>query len=138
MATNIWQRPFADPSAQATTTNQYYQPGNSYGGSQDWYDTPISESIREQNLDLAYADYGNQIGVNNHNTAFRDWFQSEFPQYQRAYGLATMRNPLITIDQFTQTLPGMAQLQQIFRQQSPYQRGERNQLYAPIARWITR
>lgn len=135
---NIWSRPFTDPSTSQSSTNQYYNPGNSYGGSQDWYSTPISETIREQNLDLAYANYGNQIGVNNQNTAFRDWFFNEYPQFQRAYGLATMHNPLLGIDGFVDTLPGLQQLQRIFQQQSPYQRGERNPLYAPISRWINR
>lgn len=135
---NIWERPFTDPSSAQSTSNPYYQPGNSYGGSQDWYNTPISETIREQNLDLAYSNYGNQVGINNQNTAFRDWFYSEYPQFQRAYGLATMHNPLITIDDFVGTLPGYGQLQQMFQQQSPYQRGERNPLYSPISRWISR
>jgi len=134
---NIWERGFSQ-QPQATTTNTFFNPSSPYGGTKDWNTTPVAGQIREQNPQLAYAQYGDRIGVTNQNSAFRDWFFNQYPEFQRGYGLATLRNPLINIDQFTGTLPTLEALQQLFAQQSPYQRGERNAVYAPPARWITR
>lgn len=133
---SIWEKPFTQNSQ--SSTNPFYDANNSYFGTQDWNNTPVAGTIREQNPDLAYTQYGQNIGLTNQNSAFRDWFYNQYPEFQRGYGLATLRNPLITMDQYMTTLPNMNALRSLFMQQSPYQRGERNPLYAPPSRWINR
>lgn len=115
----------------------YYQPG-AYGGDQNWFSTPISQQMREQNQNLAYGYYGNNLGIQNNDSPFNKWFYSQFPKFQQAYGMASMENPLLTVDQFLSTLPSYAQLQQNYQMQSPAQRGENYTMYAPTPRWLNR
>lgn len=115
----------------------YYHPG-SYGGDQNWFSTPISQQMREQNQNLAYGYYGNNLGIQNNDSPFNRWFYNQFPKFQQAYGMASMENPLLTVDQFLSTLPSYAQLQQNYQMQSPSQRGENYGLYAPTVRWLNR
>jgi hypothetical protein len=148
MAAYIWNQPFTQqnpdprpmsPIAQpAASTNMYYQPGNGYGADRDWNTTPIAGQIREQNPQLAYAQYGQGLGIGDTDSAFNRWFYQQFPRFKNAYGLATLDNPLITIDQFLRTMPGMQGLQQQFQMLSPQARGLNHNSYAPISRWITR
>lgn len=135
---DIWSKPFTQQTQPSAQLNPFYNPGSTYGSAQDWNDTPLSGQIREQNPQLAYTQYGQNIGLTNQNSAFRDWFYNQYPEFQRGYGLATLRNPLITVDQYMETLPGMDALRQVFMQQSPGARGERASVYAPAARWIGR
>ena len=127
------------PQAPTAYSNSlYFQPGSTYGNTQSAYNTPLSAILREQNPQLAYAAYGNQMGIGDNDSAFNNWFYQQFPRFQRAYGLATMQNPNITIDTFMKSLPGMDQLRQQFETLSPGQRGLRQAAYAPLARWIGR
>ena len=137
---SIWDKPFTEqsPNGNQYSSNPYFDPNSNYGAESNGYDSPISGTIREQNPELAYAMYGQNMGVSDQNTAFRDWFFNQYPEFQRGHGMALLQNPFLTMDEYTSTLPSIQALQQIFRRQDPYARGERNPLYAPIARWITR
>src|SRR6476661_4710082 len=118
--------------------NTFFNPSSNYGASQDYFNTPLGGQLREQNPNLTYAYYGNKLGIGDNQTAFSQWFYNQFPQFQHAYGQATIQNPFITIDQFMQTLPGMQQLMSQFQNLSPQARGERWGQYAPASRWISR
>lgn len=125
--------------APAFGSNLFFNPNNNYGATNGgWYNTPLGAQLREQTPQLAYQYYGGQQGIGNTDTAFNQWFQQQYPRFQQAYGMATVQNPLITIDQFMKTLPNMQQLQGQFQQLSPDARGESARNFAPQARWIGR
>lgn len=118
--------------------NPFYNGGN-YGQSQDWYSSPISENIREENQNLAFASWANRMGVGNNDNTFNRWmYTTQRPRFQEAYGLATMDNPMMTIDQFISTLPQYQQMRAEYDQLSPEARGARYNAYAPNVRWIPR
>lgn len=133
---NIWDKPFTQQSS--TPANPFFDPSSTYGGDRDWTNTPLAGQIREQNPQLAYTQYGNQSGVSGNDGAFRNWFYQQYPEFQRGYGMATLRNPLITMDEYLKTLPSMDALRQQYMRESPYERGIRNAIYAPVSRWISR
>lgn len=136
---NIWDKPFTDQSTnQSQAPNPYYQSGSTYGADVDYNTSPISGAIREQNPQLAYAQYGNNIGLTNQDSQFQQWYYNQYPEFQRGYGLATMANPYLTIDDYTATLPNLAALMQRYQMESPDRRGIRDANFAPVARWITR
>ena len=78
------------------------------------------------------------MGIGDNDTAFNRWFYQQFPRFQNAYGMATLQNPLQTIDQFMKTLPGIQQLQQQYQSMSPTARGLNYNSNAPQVRWIGR
>src|SRR5690606_6773917 len=120
-------------------TNIWLQPGMNYGQTQDWYNTPISQAIREQNPRLAFNAWGARQGIPENDSTFSRWFnETQFPRFQSAMGQATLYNPLLTIDQFLATLPSYQQLQSQFAALSPSARGANYSQYAPVARWINR
>ena len=124
----------AGPSGQ----NLFYQPGNTYGADRNWNTTPLAGTIREQNPQLAYTQWAGTQGVADSDSAFNRFVLSQFPKFERAYGLATLQNPLITIDDFLQTMPGIGQLMRQYQMLSPAQRGEEQRTYSPQIRWIGR
>jgi hypothetical protein len=138
MAT-IWdQQPFGGASPPpASSGNTFYNGGN-YGQTQNWNDSPLGGIIREQNPQLAYAQYGQGIGVGDNDSAFNRWFYNQFPRFERGYGLATLQNPTLRMDSYLQTLPGMQALQQQYNLSSPGARGLSIGTFAPSTRWIGR
>lgn len=131
----------ASPAGNASggsSSNVFYKPGNGYGADRDWNSTPLTGQIRENAPSIAYAQYGQQQGIADNDNAFNRWFYQQFPRFQQAYGMATLDNPLITIDEFLKTMPGAGQLQGQFNQLSPQSRGLSYGAYAPSSRWITR
>jgi hypothetical protein len=137
---NIWDKPFTTPGAQSTgqASNVFYNPGSTYGADRNWNNSPLGGTIREQNPNLAYAQYGQGMGIGDNDTAFNRWFYQQFPRFQNAYGMATLQNPLQTIDQFMRTLPGLQQLQAQYQSMSPTARGLNYNSMAPQVRWIGR
>lgn len=137
---SIWDTPFTQgaPAAQSFGQDLFFQPGNTYGANQSFYDSPVSGIIRERQLPLAYSSFLNRQGVADTDTAFNRWAYQQFPRFERAYGMATMENPYITIDQFLATMPTVQGLQQQFQSLSPQMRGLDFGQTAPIARWIGR
>jgi hypothetical protein len=123
--------------APSQAGSMFYQPGQ-YGATQDWFNTPISQQMREENQNLAYGYYGNQQGIANNDSAFNQWFYKQFPKFQQSYGMASMENPLLTVDEFLKTLPSYAQLQGQYQMQSPTARGEQFNNYSPTVRWMNR
>lgn len=144
---SIWDTPYTRQGQSAgyqtgfgggTGTNPFFNSGSTYGADRDWNSSPIGESIREQRPDLAFSQWlGNQGVVDNDNT-FNRWAMAQLPRFERGYGLATLQNPFLTIDQFIQTLPGLGALQGQFQQLSQRQRGEEWSTYAPGVRHISR
>ena len=104
-------------------SSMYYQPGSTYGADQSYNTSPVSGTIREQNPQLAYTQYGQQIGIGDQDSPFNNWFFQQYPRFQRAYGQATLQNPFITIDDFLKTLPSLQQVQRQYMMQAPRQRG---------------
>lgn len=140
---NIWDQGggsggFGSYGAGPSGSNPFFQPGSTYGAPQSWNTTPIAGQIREKNPQLAFTQWAQGMGVADNDNQFNRWFLSQFPKFERGYGLATLQNPLITIDSFLRTLPSLGQMQQQFQMLSPAQRGENIQSFAPIARWIGR
>lgn len=141
---NIW-----DPVSMAGTTppaspnpigvgNPWYRPGGNYGQTQDWYNTPIGGSIREQDQPLAFASWLTRQGIGNTDNTFNRWAYSQTPRFQQAYDMATMDNPTMNIDQFIKTMPTYDQLRSEFQSLSPNARGAQHALYSPNARWLPR
>lgn len=129
----------ASPAPTWGGSNMFFNPGSTYGATNGgWYNTPLGGQLREQTPQLAYQYYGQGQGIGNTDTAFNQWFQQQYPRFQQAYGMATVQNPLITIDQFMRTLPNVQQLRGQFQQLGPDARGEQWRTYAPSARWIGR
>lgn len=135
---NIWEKPFTQAGGSSSQLNPFFDSNNLYGADQSYNNSPVSSTIREQNPQLAYSQYGNNLGVGGQNQNFQQWFYNQYPEFQRGYGQATMVNPYITIDDYMKTLPSLNALMQRFQQLAPTERGLRNSLYAPIARWINR
>lgn len=135
-----WNKPFTTSSVPASLSNSnpFFAPGSTYGSDKSWNDTPLAGNIREEAPQLAYSQYGQSQGIGDNDGAFSRWFYQQYPRFQRAYGLATLENPFITMDQFMKTLPSIDALQQQFQQLSASQRGEQTANFAPIARWISR
>jgi hypothetical protein len=140
MAGSIWDKPFTTPGAQAplASSNVFFNPQSTYGADRNWNQTPLAGTIREQNPNLAYAQYGQGLGIGDNDTAFNRWFYQQFPRFQNAQGMAILQNPLMTIDQFMRTLPGLQQLQQQYQSMSPTARGLNFNANAPQVRWIGR
>ncbi len=138
---SIWDTPGQQTqtfNAQPYGESAYYQPGNTYGADASWYDTPLSGMIREQSPQVAYAQYGSNQGIADNDQGFNRWFYQQYPRFQRAYGMATLQNPLITIDEFMKTLPGVEGLQRQYQALSPGARGMDYRNYSPVSRWIGR
>lgn len=137
---SIWDpaNSYVSQPPQTSPGTPWYRPGGDYGQSQDWYNTPIGESIREQDQPLAFASWLNRAGIPNTDNTFNRWAHSQTPRFQQAYGMATMDNPLMTIDQFLQTMPMYDQLRAEFESLSPNARGAQYAQYAPNARWLPR
>lgn len=135
-----WNKSFTDSSVPVAPArdNMFFTPGSNYGADQSWNNTPLAGNIRENAPQLAFSQYGQQQGIGDTDSAFNRWFYQQYPRFQRAYGLATLENPFITIDEFTKTLPSLGALMQQFQQLSASQRGEQPQNFAPIARWLGR
>ena len=135
-----WNKSFTQSSVPAaqSNSNPFFTPGSTYGADRSWNDTPLAGNIREDNPQLAYTQYAQGQGIADNDSAFNRWFYQQYPRFQRAYGLATLQNPLITMDQFMRTLPSIEALQQQFQQLSAAQRCENTPNFAPIARWINR
>lgn len=136
-----WNKSFTDssvPPAPVNNGNPFFQPGSNYGGAPGWNDTPLAGNIREEAPQLAFAQHAQSQGIGDNDTAFNRWYYQQYPRFQRAYGLATLQNPFITIDEFMKTLPSLEALQAQFQQLSASQRGEQTANYAPVARWLNR
>lgn len=135
-----WNKSFTTSSVPAASQrdNPFFSPGSNYGAEQSWNDTPLAGNIREQAPQLAFAQYGQGQGIGDTDSAFNRWFYQQYPRFQRAYGLATLENPFITIDEFTRTLPSLDALMAQFQQLSAAQRGEERGNFAPVARWLQR
>ncbi len=112
--------------------------GGNYNQSQDWYNTPVSGQIREQNPRVAFNAWGSRQGIQDTDNTFNRWFQDQQNRFQNAYGQATLYNPMMNIDQFISTLPNQQQLRNQFNSLSPSARGAQYNQYAPNARWIPR
>jgi hypothetical protein len=151
-ASNVWDmggtsQPAAPTPAPTTPSNQgggwgggniFYNGGN-YGQSQDWYNSPIGQNIREGNQGLAFASWANRLGVGNTDNTFSRWLNTtQKPRFAEAYGMASMDNPMLTIDQFLSTMPNYTQLQQEYNSLSPLARGTNIPNYAPAVRWVPR
>jgi hypothetical protein len=147
---SIWDVPGVNVPATTPTNNWptggggsnngiWYNPSGNYGQSQDWYNSPIGENIREQDHSLAFSSWASRMGIPDNGNTFNQWlYQTQYPKFQQAYGMATMDNPLMTIDQFLQTLPNLDQLRSYYNQLGPQAAGMRYDQYAPNVRWITR
>ena len=141
---NIWDIPGQSTSPASSQTqwsgDLFYRNNGNYGQSQDWYNTPVGQTIREQNPNLAYGAYANQQGIANNDNTFNQWFYKQFPRFQQAYGMATMQNPNMSIDQFLATLPTYNQLQNEFNSMSPAATGRASGYaqYGPAVRWLNR
>ena len=135
-----WNKSFTDSSVPSAPRrdNPFFTPGLNYGAEKSWSDTPLAGNIREQAPQLAFAQYGQGQGIGDTDSAFNRWFYQQYPRFQRAYGLATLENPFITIDEFTKTLPSLDALMSQFQQLSAAQRGEERGNFAPVARWLNR
>lgn len=148
MASNIWDLspnvgntgfPQASPTNTAGNTGNIWYNGGNYGQSQDWYSTPVSGNIREQNPALAFASWGQRMGIPNTENTFNQWFyKTQLPRFQQAHQMAILDNPMMTIDQFMQTLPGYQNVRNEYNAASPMARGANFNAYAPNVRWLNR
>lgn len=118
--------------------NMFYQQGNTYGAAQNYNDSPLGSIIREKNPQLAYTQFGQNLGISDTDSPFNRWFLSQYPKFERGYGLATLQNPFITIDQFLATMPTLQQMMAQYQMLAPSQRGVQQGNFAPAVRWIGR
>ncbi len=121
------------------SSNPFYNTGGNYGQNQDWYNSPIGENIREDNQQLAFQSWAQRQGISNTDNTFNRWlYSTQFPRFQQAYGMATMDNPMLTIDQFLQTMPTYNTLLSEYNAMSPKARGSNQSDFAPNTRWAPR
>lgn len=132
------QAPAQNQSPWGNTSGDLFYNGGNYGQSQDWFNTPVGQNIREDHQNLAYGAWANRMGIANNDNNFNKWFYTQYPKFQQAYGQATMDNPMMTIDQFIGTLPNQQQLMNQFNALDPRSRGANYNAYAPQVRWIPR
>ncbi|HXI15854.1 MAG TPA: hypothetical protein VNM48_05740 [Chloroflexota bacterium] len=116
----------------------FFQPTSGYGAPSSWQATPLAQNMRESAPQVAYATYGNRVGIGDNDQGFNNWFYQQFPRFQRAYGQATTVNPNLRIDEFIASLPGLEGLRRQYEAQTPDQRGLSPRNFAPSARWINR
>lgn len=141
---SIWDSVGQQPTAPTAPVSPaagsgFFNPSGNYGQTQDWWNTPISENMREQNPRLAFNAYGSRLGIPENDNTFSRWFyEQQFPRFQSAHGQAIMHNPLMTIDQFINTLPNLGQLRSQYAAASPSARGAQYSVYSPNVRWIPR
>lgn len=135
---NVWDLQGNNMNPAPQLGSPWTQPGGNYGQTQDWYNTPIGQGIREDNMPLAFAAYREGLGIPNNDNTFNRWFQSQLPRFQEARGMAAMYNPLMTVDQFMQTLPGYQQMRNEFNALSPNARNAQYSQFVPNSRWVRR
>lgn len=133
---NLWDVNRSTQPVQPAATSWYN--GGNYGQTQNFYNSPIAGNIREQNPQIAFSSWANRQGVADTDNGFNRWFYQQYPRFDRARQMAILDNPMMTIDQFMQTLPNMQQLQQQWGMQAPGIRGANYAQVSPNARWIPR
>lgn len=129
-------------AGQNIVGNQFFDTGSTYGStngqSNGWFNTPLGGTLLEQNPDAAFAFGLGNLGIADNDLGFNKWAYNQLPRFQRGYKQATVINPLITMRDYMATLPTLEQLRAEYERQSPNARGERESVFAPGARVLTR
>lgn len=110
--------------------NAFYDPYNWYGSDQNYYNTPISEIIGEQNPRGEWMRYMSGQGFGGTDRRSQ-WGYNQFGKMEDGYQAATMTNPNLKRREFyDQQTP---QLEREWNLMAPSQRGE----FMPAqTRWV--
>jgi uncharacterized protein YraI len=125
--------PQSVPAGQPQNPN--YDPGSTYGSTQNWYNTPIVSQSQdfgsEWEKSITQQGYG---GFGTKSNIARNLIE----RAQSGFGAATMNNPNLTPRDYINQHLGPNYLRNAMAQMTPSQRGEMPGIFQPRARWNER
>lgn len=112
----------------------FWKPGDTYGASYDWYDTPlVVENEPNQGAFLRWI-----TGQGRAGTTEKDRFgQALYNRTLSGYAAASSSNPMLTYREYLRGL-GPSFVDDLWNQLTPQERGEDPSRFAGRARWIGR
>ena len=127
------------PTPETTPTadqksNPFYKPTSHYGGTQNWYDTPLVK--QSAGFDAEFEKFLTDSGFGGLNQK-GDFGRSLVDRAKSGYAAAQLNNPALTNRQYLQGLGGNF-LKNARAAATPQQRGEEWGIKAPAARWTSR
>lgn len=125
------------PHTQAGS-NPFYSPGSTYGGTQNWYDTPfVTDSMSAQNPQGEYEKWITDQGfggVNRIGGAARNLYE----RAQSGFSGASLNNPNLSFRSYLNDMLGPNFLQTQINSMTDQQLGNNTAAYSPRIRWVTR
>jgi len=130
------QPPVAQPPSvpAGQPQNPLYDPGSTYGGTQNWYNTPLV--TQAQDMDSEWEKLVTDQGYGGFNTK-ANIARGLVDRAKSGFSAATMNNPNLTPRNYLASL-GPNFIRNTMAQMSPMQRGEMPGIYSPRARWNER
>ena len=115
----------------------FFDPSNTYGGTQDWLNTPLVRDYIEPDIPQGtYTDFLSQNGFGGMDRR-NQWARSQYGQTQSGYQAAVTRNPNLSYrDYLSQQFP--TGLNEMWAGLTPGQRGEQQgNFFGPtrLIRW---
>jgi hypothetical protein len=123
-------------SIPSAYTSGFYNPGQYAAPDQNWYNTPMGNQQREQNMTAAWYAYGRQLGVPDDQSAYGRWFNQQQPLYNAGFASASMENPYLRLDDYNATLGNYQDWSSRFNAMAPQLRGENPGNYGNVTRWL--
>lgn len=121
------------PSAYNNYISPFYNRGQYVAPDQDWYNTPISNQQREQNMNAAWYSFGRRIGVPDDQSAYARWFNQQAPLYSSGFAAASTENPYMRLSDYDATLGNYNDWSSRFNAMAPQLRGEQP---GNVTRWL--
>ncbi len=115
-------------------SNPFYNPGSTYGGSQNWYNTPLVSQT--QDFDAEWEKRITDQGFGG-TTTKSNIARNLIDRAKSGFNAATMNNPNMTARNYLDTL-GPNFVRDRIASMTPGQRGEMHSIYRPSARWTPR
>jgi uncharacterized protein YraI len=125
--------PQSVPAGQPQNPN--YDPGSTYGSTQNWYNTPIVS--QSQDFGSEWEKAITQQGYGGFGTK-SNIARNLIDRAQSGFGAATMNNPNLTPRDYINQHLGPNYLRNAMAQMTPSQRGEMPGIFQPRARWNER
>ncbi len=124
-------------SVPSSYTSAFYNPGQyadpTYG---NYYNTPLSNQLREQNMSAAWYAYGRQLGIPDDQSAYGRWFNQQQPLYNAGFASASMENPYLRLSDYNASLGNYNDWSSRFKAMAPQLRGENPGQYGNVTRWL--
>lgn len=117
-------------------TNQFYQPGNSYGGTPGWDQTQfVTDFLDPQIPQGVYGSYLAGQGLGGFDSRSR-FAQSQYGRTQQGYQSALRQNPALSYFDYLNQQFGTNGMQNMWAGLAPQQRGESSYPWTGPERFI--